>query len=163
MKLKLKAKLMMFTAAAALIGSMAQAAIDGQSLAQSYLADGYSYVEVKVGPTQTKVEAIKGSAKVEVIYDNATGDIVKQEQSVADAEEQALVGSEVGTEEEDFEDDDSEDDGEDDSSDDSEDDSSDDSEDDSSDDSGDDSEDDSSDDSGDDSSDDSGSDDSSDD
>ena len=138
MKLKLKAKLMMFTAAAALMGTMAHAAIDPQALAADYLKS-YDYVEVKVGPTQTKVEAIKGSVKVEVIYDNETAAIVKQEQSVADAEERALVGSEVGTEEEDFEDDNGSDDSEDDGEDDSEDDSSDDSEDDSEDDSSDDS------------------------
>ena len=32
---------------------------------------------MKVGLTQTKVEAIKGTTKVEVIYDNATQEIIK--------------------------------------------------------------------------------------
>lgn len=42
-------------------------------------AQGYQTTEVKVGPTQTKVEAVKGTTKVEVVYDRATGKIVKQE------------------------------------------------------------------------------------
>ena len=77
--MKLKARLMMFTAAAALSANMANAAINAQSLADAYIAEGYSYVEVKVGPTQTKLEAVKADRKVEVIYDNATGEVIKSE------------------------------------------------------------------------------------
>ncbi len=93
--MKLGTRLMMFTAAAALTGTMAYAAIDGQSLAQSYLDAGYSYVEVKVGPTQTKLEAIKDSVHVEVVYDNATGAIVTSEQQAADPADVGRVGTEV--------------------------------------------------------------------
>lgn len=154
--MKLRAKLMMFTAATALSANMAFAAINPQSLADSYIADGYRYVEVKQGPTQTKLEAIKGDVKVEVTYDNATGDIIKQESEAADAEYIGKTGVEIKTTDEDFEDDgddndddsgddddeDDDDDGDDDSDDDSDDDNDDGSDDDNDDDSGDDSDDD---------------------
>lgn len=42
-------------------------------------AQGYTRVEVRVGPTQMKVEAIKGTEKVEIIYDSATGTVLKTE------------------------------------------------------------------------------------
>lgn len=111
--MKLRSRLMIFTAAVALSANMAFAAIDAQSLADDYIAQGYSFVEVKQGPTQTKVEAIKGTSKVEVIYDNETGAIVKQESDTADAEDQARTGTQVRTVDEDFADDESSDDDED--------------------------------------------------
>jgi hypothetical protein len=55
------------------------AAVTGQQLADAFLNDGYTRVEVKVGATQAKVEAIRGNIKVEVTYDLATGDILKRE------------------------------------------------------------------------------------
>jgi hypothetical protein len=42
-------------------------------------AAGYTRVEVKVGPTQMKVEAIRGTEKLEIVYDKATGAILKRE------------------------------------------------------------------------------------
>lgn len=112
--MKLKTRLMLFAAAAALSVNMAHAAISGTDLAQAYLSQGYDYVEVKVGPTQTKVEALKGSAKVEVVYDNETGSILKQEQEVADGDDLGKTGSEIRTVERDFEDGDDDDDRDDD-------------------------------------------------
>jgi len=112
--MKLKTRLMLFAAAAALSVNMAHAAISGTDLAQAYLSQGYDYVEAKVGPTQTKVEALKGSAKVEVVYDNETGSILKQEQEVADGDDLGKTGSEIRTVERDFEDGDDDDDRDDD-------------------------------------------------
>lgn len=113
--MKLRTKLLMFTAAAALSANMAFAAIDAQALADGYIKDGYTYVEVKVGPTQTKVEAVKDGTVTEVIYSNETGKIISQETQAADEEESALTGVEIKTVDEDFEDtDDEDDDGEDD-------------------------------------------------
>jgi len=40
---------------------------------------GYTSIEVKVGPTQIKAEASNGTDKIEVIYDKETGDVLKQE------------------------------------------------------------------------------------
>ncbi len=120
--MKLRTKLMMFTATAALTANMAYAAIDGQALADSYLADGYDFVEVKQGPTQTKVEAIKGSSKVEVVYDNENGAIIKQETETADGDDLGRTGSQVRSVDKDFEDGDDDGDEEDDDNDDDEDD-----------------------------------------
>jgi hypothetical protein len=102
--MKLRTKLMMFTAAAALSANMAFAAIDAQALADSYIAEGYTYVEVKVGPTQTKLEAVKGERKAEVIYDNATGDVIKQEFEDAEDDYIGRTGIEIDTSNKDFED-----------------------------------------------------------
>lgn len=112
--MKLRTKLMMFTAAAALSANMAFAAINAQSLAESYIAEGYTYVEVEVGPTQTKLEAVKGDRKAEVIYDNATGDVIKSEFEDADDDYIGRTGIEIDTSDEDFEnsDDDQDDDDE---------------------------------------------------
>lgn len=102
--MKLKTKLMMFTAAAALSANMAYAAINPQTLADAYLAEGYTYVEVKVGPTQTKLEGVKGDRKVEVIYDNASGQIIKQEFEDAGDDYVGRTGVEIEDTDRDFED-----------------------------------------------------------
>ena len=102
--MKLRSKLLMFTASAALFANVAYAAIDAQVLADSYLAEGYTFVEVKTGPTQTKVEAIKGETETEVIYSNETGLIISTETNVADAEYIGRVGVEIGSSDEDFDD-----------------------------------------------------------
>ena len=91
--MKLRAKLLGYTTAIALSAGVAFAAVDGNAIADQYLADGYSYVEVKVGPTQTKIEAIKDGVKTETIIDNETGLVLKTETEEADEEELArLVG-----------------------------------------------------------------------
>ena len=102
--MKLRTTLMMFTAATALTATVAFAAINAQALADSYIADGYTYVEVRQGPTQTKLEAVKGSSFVEVIYSNETGAIISQETQLAGAEEMGKTGVEIKTASEDFED-----------------------------------------------------------
>lgn len=103
--MKLRTRLLCYTAAAVLSASAAFAAIDGQSLADAYLADGYEYVAVTVGPMQTKVEAIKGNLKVEVVYDNETLQVIKREVETADATERGRTGKTVRTSARDFEDD----------------------------------------------------------
>ncbi len=104
--MRLKAKLLCYTAAVLMTAGTAFAAIDGNALADSYLAKGYDFVEVKVGPTQTKVEAIKGTTKVEVIYDNETQEIIKSEQETAEGDEVGRTGKQVRTVNRDFERDD---------------------------------------------------------
>lgn len=51
-------------------------------------ADGFTSFEVENGPTRTKIEAIRGEEKLEVIYDRATGEILSQEISLADDQEE---------------------------------------------------------------------------
>ena len=93
----------MMTAAFIFGGQMAFAAIDPQVLADSYLANGYTFVEVKQGPTQTKLEALKGADVVEVVYDNGTGEIISQETQPADAEDLGRTGIKIKTTDKDFE------------------------------------------------------------
>ena len=115
--MKMKTKLMMFTATAALSANMAvsQTAFSAEALADAYIAEGYTYVEVTVGPSQTKLEAIRDDRQVEVIYDNATGAVLKQEFEDADDDYVGRTGIEIETSDDDFEDDeDDEDDEEDD-------------------------------------------------
>lgn len=111
--MKLKARLMLFTAAAALSANTAFAAINPETLAASYLAEGYTYVEVKVGPTQTKLEAIKGDRKVEVVYDNASGAVVESEFDDADDDYEGRTGVEIEAVAGDFSDNETDDDGDD--------------------------------------------------
>jgi hypothetical protein len=121
--MKLKSKLMLFTAATALSANMAFAAINPASLAEAYRAKGYTYVEVKVGPTQTKLEAVMGDRKVEVIYDNATETVIKSEFEDADDDYLGRTGIEIEDVSSDFTDDDgSDDENDDDENDDDEDD-----------------------------------------
>jgi hypothetical protein len=120
--MKLRPRLLTYTAAIALTGAAAFAAIDGMKLADDYLAKGYTFVEVKIGPTQTKVEAIKDGRKVEVIYDNATGRIIEQENEAADHDDIGRIGKDVKTVKKDFEDGDEDDDDVDDDDDDDDDD-----------------------------------------
>ena len=61
-------------------------------MTQQYVADGYTRVEVKIGPTQAKVEAIKDSTKTEVIYDLATGTVLKTETETVDDDDSTAPG-----------------------------------------------------------------------
>ena len=63
---------------------------------------GFTFIEVKDGPTQVKVEGIKGSTQLEVIYDRATGRILKQEQHRAEAENVGRSGVQIDSEDRDF-------------------------------------------------------------
>ncbi|WGH77776.1 PepSY domain-containing protein [Jannaschia ovalis] len=132
---------------AGMIGLFAGAPAWAQSFNDQIIADleskGYEYIEIENGLTQTKVEALDGASRLEVIYDNTTGSILKQELGQADASELGLEGIEIGNASRDFLDaggnelDDMSDDASDDASeDDSDDDASDDDSDDGSDDSG---------------------------
>ncbi len=117
--MKLRSKLLMFTATTALCTNLALAAIDTQALADTYIAEGYSYIEIKTGPTQTKVEAVNETTKIEVIYDNESGAVIKQESEAVDDDYAGLSGVEIEDVDEDFEDgDDENDDGDDDGEDD---------------------------------------------
>lgn len=90
-------RILMMTTALIFGGHMALAAIDAQALADSYIAEGYSYVEVKQGPTHTKVEAVMDGTTVEVIYRNDTGAIVSRETGPTDPEYVGRTGAEVST------------------------------------------------------------------
>ncbi|WGW05669.1 PepSY domain-containing protein [Tropicibacter oceani] len=78
-------KLMLSTGAALLLGSMALAdAFTDQVVAQ--LQDqGFRTTEIKTRNGQTKFEAVRGTQKIEVVYDRTTGQVVSQETYFLDA------------------------------------------------------------------------------
>lgn len=92
-------KTKLFHAAAALIMSatFAHAAITSDDLVAQYQAQGYTRIEIKVGTTLAKVEAIKDGQKVEVIYDLASGAILKSETEAVRAGENVTPGVKVRT------------------------------------------------------------------
>ncbi len=76
--------------------------VSAQALVNELAAQGFTFFEVKNGPTQTKVEAIRGTEEVEIVFDRATGDILKQEAGAADPEAVGRTGLEVDTRNRDF-------------------------------------------------------------
>jgi hypothetical protein len=115
-------RLMLLSSAILLSATMSLSAMTADDLIAAYQAKGYTRIEVKTGLTQIKVEAVKGSVKVEVIYDAATGAILKQESERASRDERG-TGVEISSEDGDFlDDDDSNDDSDDDLNDDEDDD-----------------------------------------
>lgn len=123
-------------AALSIIGGGAFALVTTDSVIQELSASGYTRIEVANGPTQMKVEAIRGTEKLEVVYDTATGNVLKSETDTVDADENTTPGVQVRTRDRDFvqvreqtqtgvsDDDDDEEDDDDDFSDDSDDDNS---------------------------------------
>ena len=63
---------------------------------------GYTRIEIDTGITQTKVEAIRGTQKLEVVYDRATGSILKEEREAVEASDDTAPGIEIDQEDEDF-------------------------------------------------------------
>ena len=103
--MKLRSKFMLFTAALALSTGMAAAEPrTGAGVLAEYIALGYTYIEVKEGLTQIKVEAIQGTMYIEVIYDMATGDVIKTESGTASPEDAGQTGTSFKIVDRDFED-----------------------------------------------------------
>ncbi len=102
------AKPLIFTVMLGFSASMAQA-ITVADVVQTYQDAAYSGIEVKESPNQIKVEGIKDGVKVEVVYDKATGDVVKRESEAVGVGE-TNSGLEVSSTDHDFTGDDSADD-----------------------------------------------------
>lgn len=105
-----------FMAAAFALAAAAAPAQDAtQAAVDQFKADGYTRIEVETGPTQTKIEAIKGDTKVEVVIDNATGAVLKRETEAVEPGENVTPGLFAETDDDDFVDgpDDGDDDGDD--------------------------------------------------
>ena len=98
----MKTRLTLLVAAFAFSGSMAFAALSTQEVIDGLSAQGYTRVEVKVGPTQTKVEAIRGTEKLEVVYDNASGDALKTEVGTVEAGDDTAPGVSIRNRTHDF-------------------------------------------------------------
>ena len=119
---------LMMTAALIFAGSMSFAAINTDTIATDLQAQGYTRVEIKKGISQVKVEAIRGTEKLEVIYDIETGAILKREVETVRPGENTAPGVSVRERNRDFvrgrSNDDDDDDSDDDSDDDNDDDNS---------------------------------------
>lgn len=71
--MKIKSKLLLAGSVMLFTATMAFGAITSDQLATQYQADGYSYITIKTGVTQIKVEAVKDGTFYEVVYDIETG------------------------------------------------------------------------------------------
>jgi hypothetical protein len=69
---------LMMSAALALMGTTASAAVSTDDVIQSLSAQGFTRVEVKRGLTQVKVKAIRGDQKLDLVLDALSGKILKQ-------------------------------------------------------------------------------------
>jgi hypothetical protein len=94
-------RLMLLSTALIFSATLSMAAVTADELVTAYQADGYTKIEVKTGLTQIKVEAVKGTTKVEVIYDAATGAILDQETGRARRGDRG-TGVEISSEARDF-------------------------------------------------------------
>jgi hypothetical protein len=146
----MKKLLLTTTAFFGLLAGVASATPFTDQVITGLQAQGFDHIEIVQGVTQLKVEAIRGTSTVEIVYDLATGTVLKQETGTVEPGNDTTPGVEIASDDTDFVDeaDDATDDtpdtsGSDESTDDSTDDSSDDSTDDSSDDTTDSSDDDS--------------------
>jgi hypothetical protein len=102
--------------AALLFAGNAAFAFTTESVVGDLSSQGYTRIEVRNGLTQTKVEAIRGTEKLEVVYDRATGAVLKTETEAIDAGDDTTPGVSVRNRNRDFlrvssSDDDSDDDG----------------------------------------------------
>ena len=102
--------------AALLFAGNAALAFTTESVVGDLSSQGYTRIEVRNGLTQTKVEAIRGTEKLEVVYDRATGAVLKTETEAVDAGDDTTPGVSVRNRNRDFlrvssSDDDSDDDG----------------------------------------------------
>ena len=92
-------------ASAAVLATIA-AAGHAQSVADQVVSQlteqGYTRIEVKTGPTQLKVEAIRGGRELEAVYDLATGAILKQEVNAIGADDDTTPGVEIDARDRDF-------------------------------------------------------------
>lgn len=92
---------LLLTVAMIFAGSVASALTPDEVVAD-FQEQGYTRIEVTVGPTQIKVEAIKGDEKVETIYDAETGSVLKSETEAIDAGEDTTPGVELRERRRDF-------------------------------------------------------------
>lgn len=88
--------------AALFLSATGALALSTQDLIDRFSADGFTRIEVKSGPTQTKVEAVRGTEKVEVVYDNASGSVLKREVEMLAPGRVPAPGIEVDTRDRDF-------------------------------------------------------------
>src|SRR5690606_33832333 len=78
--------------------------VDTEALVADLQRQGYSWIEVKRGPTQIEVEAVRGEVKIETVYDAATGTVLDHDTDRASRREQGRTGVDIRDTARDFED-----------------------------------------------------------
>lgn len=93
--MKTKARMLLLSAAMIVSAGIAQAAITVNDVVQSYQGAAFTSIEVTESPAFIKVEAIKDGVKLEIVYDKASGDVIRREQRAASASDATKSGVEV--------------------------------------------------------------------
>ena len=92
---------MALTAALIMAGTLVTADPFSDKVIADLQSKGFTGIEVKNGPTQTKVEAVRAGRKVEVVWDRASGRILEQEWEAAESDDRT-TGVEVQNRNRDF-------------------------------------------------------------
>lgn len=79
-----------------------RAEVSIQSIVDNLNAEGFSQIEITTGPTQVRAEAYDGTQRIEVVYDRATGAILRQEQTRERSRTEVQAGVELHTSTQDF-------------------------------------------------------------
>ena len=93
--MKTKTRMLLLSAALIVSAGIAQAAITVDDVVKSYQGAAFTSIEVTESPALIKVEAIKDGVKLEILYDKASGDVIRREQSAASASDATKSGVEV--------------------------------------------------------------------
>jgi len=91
-----------FAAVAMMMGSTAGADPFIDAVVKNFQDMGYQFIEIERGRTQLKAEGVRGGEELEVVYDLATGRIIRQERSRADASYLGRSGLEISSRDRDF-------------------------------------------------------------
>ncbi|PPB80478.1 YpeB-like protein with putative protease inhibitory function [Albidovulum inexpectatum] len=94
-------KLAIATATLMFSSGLAMAEVSTEALVSDLQSQGFDWIEVKRGPTQIKVEAVRDGVKYEVVYDRETGAVIKSETESA-GDDAGRSGVEVRDRDRDF-------------------------------------------------------------
>jgi hypothetical protein len=92
----------MTTTAIALTASIAAAQSVSDQLISQLQDQGFTRIEIKQGPSQVKVEAIRGNTEVEFVYDSTTGALLSRDVGTVDPGDDTRPGVEIKREDENF-------------------------------------------------------------
>ena len=84
------------------LGSVALADAATDQIIADLQSQGFQRIEIDTGIGQIKVEAIRGMDKIEVVYDRATGSILKQEVERVRTDEDTTPGVSIRDRDRDF-------------------------------------------------------------
>lgn len=90
------------TAALMVSGSMAFAGMTAEQIAADLQAQGYTRIAIKQGPSQIKAEAMRGTERLETVYDAASGDVLKSSVRGISADDHTDTGVSVRSRDRDF-------------------------------------------------------------